>query len=100
VFVIDLVRCKQSRRRPVNICGEHCAELDYARCPKEREMLLLDGSAVAGERPWPRSAAALAVGEKKTRQDTSGRVGEDLDDIQHPFETDRSEEMGRFVFFE
>jgi len=54
----------------------------------------------AGERTWPRSAAPLAAGEKKTPQDAPGHVVEGLADAQHPLRVDRSEKTGRFVFFE
>ena len=80
--------------------GDRGAELNEGGVLKEREVLVFNGSAVAGERPWPRSAAPLAAGEKKMRQVAPAGIGEGLPDVQHPSRTDRSEKMGGFVFFE
>jgi len=65
VFVIDLVRCEQARRRLVNTSGERRAEINEGGGLKEREVPVVNGSAVADERTWPRSAATLAAGEEK-----------------------------------
>jgi hypothetical protein len=43
VFAIDLVRCEQSRRRPVNVGGERHAKLDRIDELKQREVLLFNG---------------------------------------------------------
>jgi len=65
--------------------GDRPAELHEGGGLRERVVFVFDGSAVAGE--------------KKTRQDASGRVGERLADVQHPSGTNRFEKMHGFVFF-
>jgi hypothetical protein len=66
---------RQARRRPVNGGGERRAELDDVARLKKGEVLLLDVSAVAGELAWPRSAAALAAGEKNAPGGSRTREG-------------------------
>jgi hypothetical protein len=45
----------------VSVGGDRRAELHESGGLKERVVLVFNGRAVAGERPWPRSAAPLAA---------------------------------------
>jgi hypothetical protein len=62
VFVIDLVRCGQSRRRPVNGGGERRAELDVGVWLKEGELLHF------GDTAAPASAVAAFRGRARCRR--------------------------------
>ncbi|HLA81900.1 MAG TPA: hypothetical protein VJP78_09850 [Thermoleophilia bacterium] len=74
----------------VNGGGDRRAEFNEGGGLKERVVLLFTGSSVAGKRTWPRSAATLAAGEKKRRQDAAGGVGEGLADVRHPSRTEHT----------